>query len=102
MNNEANRVAMTIAAQIGNGAFAMMGAKNLLSSADSLQWKIGRNAKAVTHITVRLDPSDTYTVIFHRVTKRGLSVVVKAEVAGVYVDSLHAVIESETGLYMNL
>jgi hypothetical protein len=95
-----NQIATTIAAQIGNRAFAMMGAKNLLASERALQFKIGRNAKGVTHVTVTLDPTDTYTVKFDRVRKYVAKPV--AEVEGVYVDSLRSVIESNTGLYLSL
>lgn len=103
--------AQTIAAQIGNRAFAMMGAKNLLGGDNHLQFKVGKNAKGVTHITVTLDPSDTYTVKFDKVTpyrmdrrtgemKGGVKTL--AEVEGVYVDSLKTTIEANTGLYLSL
>ncbi len=95
-------VACTIQEQVGHRAFVMMGAKNLMAGKDSLQWKVGRNTKSVTHVTVRLDPSDTYTVTFQRVTRRGLSVKLIAEVPMVYADCLHDVIETETGLYLSL
>ena len=96
----ANDIARTIAAQIGNRAFFMMGAKNLLASERALQFKVGRNAKAVTHVTVTLAADDTYTVRFDRVRKYVAKPV--AEVEGVYVDSLRQVIESNTGLYLSL
>lgn len=103
VTNETHPVATTtIQAQIGHRAFVMMGAKNLLAGANSLGWKVGKNAKKVTHVTVALDPSDTYTLHFQRVTKRGLNVSTIAKVSGVYVDSLHRVIEAETGMYLSL
>lgn len=104
-------VANIIVQQIGNRAFAMMGAKNLLGGDDRLQFKIGKNAKGVTHITVILDASDTYTVKFDKVTKYRMNArtgemvggaKTLAELDGVYVDSLKAVIESNTGLYLSL
>lgn len=98
-----NNVAQTIAAQIGNRAFAMMGAKNLLGGNDHLQFKVGKNAKGVTHITVTLDPSDTYTVKFQKVNKRTAGGVKElAACEDVYVDSLKTVIELNTGLYLSL
>ena len=90
----------TIQAQIGNKAFFMMGAKNLLASEDSLQWKVGRNGMGVTHVTVKLAADDTYTLTFHAV--RGTNIKVLAKLEGVYVDSLHTVIQARTGLYLSL
>lgn len=107
-----SQVAETIREQIGGRAFYMMGAKHLLASADSLTWKIGRNAKSVTHVTVKLTPADTYTVTFARVTSsrynhktgdfRSGSTKTLSEVSDVYVDSLHTVIQDGTGLYLSL
>lgn len=93
-------MANTIAAQIGKRAFFMMGARDLLGSANALAFKIGRNAKSVSHVTITLQPDDTYTVVFHRV--RGASVKVVSEQDDVYADCLHRVIESGTGLYLSL
>lgn len=96
-----NTVAQTIASQIGNRAFAMMGAKNIGASGNSLMWKIGANAKKITHITVELMSDDTYTVTFHKISKGGAKWD-KHAVPMVYADNLHRVIESETGLYLSL
>ena len=93
-------IAKEIRRQIGNRAFFMMGGKNLIASEDALTWKIGRNAKNVTHVTVTLDPSDTYTIKFQRV--HGLKVTDKGELSMVYADQLHALIEENTGLYLSL
>jgi len=94
-------VGQTIAQQIGNKAFAMMGAKNLMTTENGLQWKVGRNAKGVTHITVTLDPSDTYIVKFQKVG-RGYKVTDLATFEGIYADMLHTTIEHNTGLYLSL
>lgn len=104
MNNANSlNVANEISRQIGNRAFAMMGAKNLLGSEDSLQFKVGRNAKRVTHIRVTLDPSDTYRVEFIRVGRAPMfKTTPVADFDGVYADTLHALIESNTGLYLSL
>ena len=93
-------VAHTIAAQIGNRAFMMMGAKNLAAGESTLTWKIGRNAKGVTHVRVELTPMDTYTVRFYRV--RGTRQAELEAVDDVYVDSLRSTIENHTGLYLSL
>ena len=81
----------------------MMGAKNLLGSEDALQFKIGRNAKRVTHIRVTLDATDTYTVEFIRVGRAPMfKTTPVADFSGVYADQLHAIIEANTGLYLSL
>ena len=102
MNNDL-AIANTIRSQIGHGAFVMLGASNLLGGPSHLQFKIGRNVKRVTHITVTLDPSDTYTVRFTRVGRSpNFKITEIAECAGVYADSLHAVIERHTDLCVSL
>ena len=95
-----SNVAETIAAQIGNRAFVMMGAKDILTDGNSLQFKVGGNAKKVTAIRVTLDPSDTYTVETYK--GRGLKMAKAAELSGIYCDGLHRGIESLTGLYLSL
>lgn len=99
-----NQVAKIIAQQIGNRAFAMLGARNLTLDTKSLTFKIGRNSKSVTHIQVILDPSDTYTVKFIRSRiKDGVPTVTVVHTdSDVYVDSLHQVIESGTGMRTSL
>ncbi len=97
-------VANTIHAQIGgHRAFMMMGAKNVLGDINGLQFKIGRNSKGVTHITVTLDPSDTYTVEF---LKMGRAPKFTRTVLGSFSlvgdDSLRSLIEENTGMYLSL
>lgn len=96
MNNKLE-VANTIRSQIGNRALFFLGAKNLMGTADSLAFRVGRNAKGVNYVVVKLMPSDTYHVEFRSV--RGTSNKLKSEVTDVYVDSLHCTIESGTGMY---
>lgn len=93
-------VADTIAAQIGNRALFMIGAKNLCGSADALSFKVGRNDKRVTHIRIRLTPADVYTVEF--LNCRGFNLTVIDTRENVYADSLLAVIETGTGLRTSL
>ncbi len=95
-----HEVAAIIQDQIGRKAFFMLGAKDLVSTEKSLRFKIGRNAKSVSHVEVTLDPSDTYTVRFIRL-RAGKTTVI-ADVSDVYVDSLHSVIEQHTGMYTSL
>lgn len=99
-------VAQEIRRQIGARAFYLMGAKNLTSTGrgpnedGGLSWKVGRNAKGVTHVKVGLNRSDLYDVKFLRV--RGTSVKVVSEHEGVYFDTLRELIERETGLALSL
>lgn len=93
-------VANTIRDQIGHPAFVMMGAKDLAGGSDNLQFKVGANAKKVTHVRVVLDPSDTYTVTFYKC--RGASIKELAAQSLVYADQLRKVIETHTGLYLSL
>lgn len=96
-------VANTIQAQIGRMAFKMMGAKNLVGDTNSLQFKIGRNAKKVTHIVVTLDPSDTYRVEFvhyGRAPKHTRTTI--ASLDGVFADMLRSIIEGNTGLFLSV
>lgn len=96
-------VAKTIARQIGNQALTMMGASNLVSDQNSLTFKVGRNAKGVTHVVVRLNAHDYYDVEFVRFSMRAKEMrSVKAYREDVPVDALHAILEAETGLYLSL
>lgn len=90
-------VAKTIKNQIGGLAFAMMGAKNLVGGDKYLQFKVGSNPKNVSTVKVELDPNDTYKVSFYN--RRG-NLIKEAE--EVYVDMLHGIIESNTGLYLRM
>lgn len=92
-------VANTIREQIGHKAFFMLGAKDLVASENALQFRI-RGSRVCNSIRVELDPSDTYRVEFWKI-HAGKSTKV-AEVEDVYVDSLHQVIERNTGLYTSL
>lgn len=89
-------IGQTIANQIGNRAFVMMGARSLVTLEDGLQFKIGRNPKKITTIVVRLDPNDTYTVEFWRGMR------LAKDIDFVYADDLEHVIEDNTGLYLRL
>jgi len=92
-------VADEIYRQIGKRAFFMMGAQHFTATPDSLTFKV-RGSKLVTHIRVKLLPSDTYEVTFSKV--RGINIKTVAVVTDVYVDSLHAVISYNTGLALSL
>ena len=90
------KVADTIIEQIGKKAFFMMGAKRFVAIEDGLQFKVGRNAKQVNLVEIKLNASDLYDVRFMWLTKRGVKV--KSEYSDVYVDNLHAVLREGTGM----
>lgn len=100
-------VAQTILAQLGGRMFVMMtGAKDILghagddASSPFVQFRIGRNAKGVSHVRVTLDPSDTYTVKFMKNSVRGSKTL--AEISDIYAENLRNVFEMHTGLYTSL
>ena len=60
-------IAKTILQQLGGNKFiAMTGAKNLGSTNKSLQFKIGRNSKSISHVIITLKSSDLYEMEFIR------------------------------------
>jgi len=96
-------VADTIVAQLGGmGKLkAMIGAKDFLAGADSVQFAIGSGAKnKIRKIRIVLAPDDTYTVTFHAGTGANMKQV--GEVSDVYADALKRTIEAETGMYLSL
>lgn len=95
-----NNIGQTIAQQIGNRAFTMIGARGLVALEDGLQFSVGRNAKKVTKLVVKLDADDTYTVTAWNI--RGVNCRELASHSFVYADQLHTVIESLTGMYTSL
>ena len=92
-------VANTIRTQIGGRALMMIGAKDLAGDAKSLRFRIGRNAKTVTHVTVTLTPADLYEIVFIRARGSKITEVAREEI---YADDLHRSIERNTGLYTSL
>lgn len=92
-------VATEIYNQIGKQAFLLMGAKNIAGDNKSLSFKIGENAKGVTHVKVELTPSDVYKVIFYKC--KGSAIEVLKELDMVYNDMLLDVLEENTELYVS-
>jgi len=103
MSNATVEIAETIRRQIGHKALYMMGAKNLIASANGLTFKIMRNAKKVTHVVVTLNALDLYDIEFVRCNVRAKEMrKTMSESNGVYADSLHAALEMHTGLATSL
>lgn len=100
----ANEVAETIRLQIGQRAFFMLGTKMIVRHADRLVFSVGTgarcNGRKINRCTVILDANDTYTVEVGNLA--GLNYKTIGTVSGVYVDSLHRVIESLTGFRTSL
>ena len=97
-----SNIAATIQNQIGNRALYMLGAKNLIDHGDALSFRI-RGSRKANYIKVTLDPSDTYSIEFKKLGRApAYKVTDVADFSGVYVDSLHAIIERTTGLYTSI
>jgi len=98
---ESQQVAKTILQQLGGNKFiAMTGAKNFGSSKNSLQFKIGKNSKSISHIIITLKSSDLYDVEFIRM--RGTSRKVVKKLKGVYADMLQKIFTKYTGMNTRL
>ena len=99
-------VARTIASQIGRGSMRMLGAKDFVGDSKSLTFRVGRNAKGVTHIKITLDPDDTYTVEFFAVRRSKSPPYIHRKLlsshANTYVGELHRTIETGTELYTRI
>ena len=93
-------VANEINRQLG-GAMVMLGAHSILGYSRSLLFAI-RGCQIINKIRVTLESSDTYTVTFYKVARRGLDFATVAVREMVYADNLKSVISSETGLATSL
>jgi hypothetical protein len=102
-------IANTIIQQLGNIALSMLGAHMLIDLGDGLQFRF-RGCKKSNLIQVILDPCDTYTLRFWKVTitRKKPSKEVSYDLtecqlvsshSGIYCDMLHDTIEQETGLF---
>ena len=92
----------TILRQLGGNRFvAMTGAKNLgTSTKKDLSFSIGRNAKKVTHVHIKLTSMDLYDVEF--INMRGAKRKVIKKVKGVYGDMLPKIFQKYTGMRTRL
>jgi hypothetical protein len=95
-------VANTIRAQLGNVATLLLGARDFVGADDSLAFSI-KGCHRVNKVRIILDRgTDTYTVQFYLVRRRALDLKLVASVEAVHSDTLHRVIESNTGLATRL
>ena len=97
-------VAKTILSQLGGGVFlCMTGAKSITHGEDSLTFRLpGSNfcKSNINLVSVKLEPSDTYTVTFARL--RGTAYKEVVTVNDVYADNLRQVFTEHTGLDTHL
>lgn len=96
-------VAQNILAQLGSNRFRVMtGAKDFVNTGNGLSFRVGRNAKGVTHVRIELTPADLYAVSFLKYSARTFTSTVVAEADGVYADQLQRVFTEHTGLDTHL
>lgn len=98
-NTDILHVANKIKKQIGHQALFMLGAQHLAADPVSLQFKI-RGSKKVTHIKIKLEATDLYTMKFFKCRKAEFKIV-NTE-TGVYFDMLNMMIEKNTGLHTSI
>lgn len=96
-------IAEIIAQQMGgiNRISAMTGAHTFVDLGNGLGFKF-KGSKKANCLQITLDPSDTYSLTFYKITARGLNVATALELSGVYADQLRPIFESTTGLYLSL
>lgn len=98
MTTTTSTIPQTILAQLGNNRFVVMtGARDFVSSENSLSFRIGRNEKRVAFVTVTLTNDDLYTVTF---MSRSYATLASEE--GIYADQLRGIFTAHTGLYTSL
>jgi hypothetical protein len=96
-----NAVANTILQQLGGNRFiAMTGAKNFVGTENALHFQLPN--RKINSVVVRLDATDTYTVMFNKRTNMGVNIKQVSSDTMVYADKLRAVFEKHTGLYTSL
>ncbi len=98
-------IANTIYQQIGGNKFkAMTGAKSFVIIDSGLQFDLpNRFAKnGINRITVKLDPSDTYTVTAFKLCRNKMELSKIEEESMIYCDMLEDVFTRFTGLHTRL
>lgn len=103
MSNQA--VAKEILNQLGGNKFIVMtGAKQFVSTENSLRFRLPRADNGINTVEITLNGSDLYDVEFSRVTIRGVEYkkAVKAAEQNIYADMLVKTFEQTTKLYTKL
>lgn len=98
------QVAEIIRAQLGGNRFAVMtGAKNWIALSNGrggVSFKIGKNARGVTHVRIVLGDDDLYSLEFLKC--RGVEIKTISDFYQVHVDGLRGIFTEETGMYTNI
>ncbi|WP_323086607.1 hypothetical protein [Providencia alcalifaciens] len=103
MTTRNQEIATTILSQMGGNRFIVMtGAKHLGFIENGLQFKLPARfaAKGINCVQVILDPSDTYTMRFLKISRVNIEEVEKTE--GLFFDQLQSTFTEQTGLYTHL
>ena len=100
-------VAIRTLQQIGGNKFiAMTGAKNIVSDGNSLNFKLPNNfaKKGINFVKITLIPTDTYKMVFSKITWRKYVPTIKLiqEYTDVYNDQLQELFTEATGLDTHL
>jgi len=100
-------VAIRTLQQIGGNKFiAMTGAKNIVSDGNSLNFKLPNNfaKKGINFVKITLMPTDTYKMVFSKITWRKYVPTIKLiqEYTDVYNDQLQELFTEATGLDTHL
>lgn len=104
-------IARTISKQIRTALF-MINAKDLLAVEKGLSFRVSCRGTKCSHITITLDPNDTYTFVAKKVTggrfnsktltHSPLKTQTVLEASDVYCDMLPGMIQKATGLAVSL
>ena len=100
---ENHQITHEILRQLGGSRFVVMtGAKHLCEVERGLGFQIPGNITkdGINAVKITLDPSDTYTVKFMRMTRSSLKTIY--EDSDIYCDSLQQTFTERTGLYTSL
>ncbi len=87
--------------QLGGNKFKVMtGSKDFYYDLNSLQMTLTRNKIGAKRLVITLTGSDTYTMEFWKINKKGMFLLKKLE--NVYCDMLQSIFTEQTGLYTSL
>ena len=92
-----NLKAMEILNQLGGNKFiSMAGARNFISDANSLTFKIMRNFTGITHVVIKVNALDLYDIEFLKINIR--QKIVKGLRFDIFAKDLQDVFSEATGL----
>jgi hypothetical protein len=99
-------IAKVILQQMGgmNRLAVMTGAKDFIAIENGVQFSIGRNAKGVNKVIIKLNGQDLYDVEFGAVRRiKGMPAYKMLDrTEGAYCDMLKPLFEAATGMYLTL